>query len=99
MWFARWRPIFHLIRKYEPNIFRIFLQDGSNDLNIYAGDWWKANETMERSLVFAGYEVNHAWGEGAHNGSHRKCNFPAGHAMALERLADTVAKGNSKMII
>ena len=42
-----------LIRKYEPKPIRIFLQDGSNDLNIYAGDWWKANETMERSLTFA----------------------------------------------
>jgi hypothetical protein len=56
--------------------FRFFLQDGSNDLNIYAGDWWKANETMERSLVFAGYEVNHVWGEGAHNGSHGAAIFP-----------------------
>src|SRR5690242_1370425 len=25
---------------------------------------------MERSLIFAGYEVNHAWGEGGHNGQH-----------------------------
>ena len=33
-----------LVRKYEPKPLRIFLQDGSNDLNIYAGDWWKANE-------------------------------------------------------
>jgi gluconolactonase len=44
-----------LIRKYEPKPLRIFLQDGSNDLNIYAGDWWKANETMERALQFSGY--------------------------------------------
>ncbi len=36
---------------------KIFLQDGTNDLNIYAGDWWKANETMERAFTFAGYEV------------------------------------------
>jgi len=48
-----------LIRKYEPKPIRIFLQDGTNDQNIYAGDWWKANETMERALTFAGYEVNH----------------------------------------
>ena len=58
-----------LVRKYEPKPIRIFLQDGSNDLNIYAGDWWKANESMERALSFAGYEVNHVWGEGGHSGN------------------------------
>jgi gluconolactonase len=59
-----------LVRKTEPKPLKIFLQDGSTDLNIYAGDWWMANQTMERSLVWAGYEVNHAWGEGGHNGKH-----------------------------
>jgi sugar lactone lactonase YvrE/enterochelin esterase-like enzyme len=65
-----------LIRKYEPKPIRIFLQDGSNDLNIYGGDWWMANQEMERSLVFAGYEVNHAWGDGGHNGKHATEIFP-----------------------
>jgi sugar lactone lactonase YvrE/enterochelin esterase-like enzyme len=55
-----------LIRKFEPKPIRIFLQDGSNDLNIYGGDWWMANQEMERALIFAGYEVNHAWGTGRH---------------------------------
>ena len=27
-----------LIRKYEPKPLRVFLQDGSHDLNIYCGD-------------------------------------------------------------
>jgi gluconolactonase len=57
-----------LIRKYEPKPIRVFLQDGSGDLNIYGGDWWMANQTMERALVFSGYEVNHAWGDGHHSG-------------------------------
>lgn len=65
-----------LIRKFEPKPIRIFLQDGSNDLNIYAGDWWKANESMERALVFSGYDVNHIWSEGAHNGQHGTAIFP-----------------------
>lgn len=59
-----------LIRKFEPKPLRIFLQDGSQDLNIYGGDWWMANQEMERALVFAGYEVNHVWGEGGHSGQH-----------------------------
>ena len=65
-----------LIRKYEPKPIRIFLEDGSNDLNIYGGDWWMANQEMERALRFAGYEVNHSWGEGGHSGQHATEIFP-----------------------
>lgn len=65
-----------LIRKVEPKPLRIFLQDGTNDLNIYAGDWWMANQTMERALTFAGYDIQHIWGEGAHNGKHGTAIFP-----------------------
>ena len=65
-----------LIRKHEPKPIRIFMQDGSNDLNIYAGDWWKANESMERALAFSGYDVTHVWSEGAHNGQHANAIFP-----------------------
>ncbi len=65
-----------LIRKYEPKPLRVFLQDGTNDLNIYAGDWWVANQMMERALSFAGYEVNHVWGEGGHSGKHGSAIFP-----------------------
>lgn len=65
-----------LVRKVEPKALRIFLEDGSNDNNIYAGDWWMANQELERSLVFAGYEVNHKWGDGGHNGKHATEIFP-----------------------
>ncbi|TDH17932.1 gluconolactonase [Segetibacter sp. 3557_3] len=65
-----------LIRKYEPKPIRVFLQDGTNDLNIFGGDWWKANESMERALTFSAYEVNHVWGEGGHNGNHGTAIFP-----------------------
>jgi gluconolactonase len=58
-----------LIRKYEPKPIRVFLQDGSNDLNSFGGDWWMANQEMERALKFAGYEVEHVWGEGGHDGA------------------------------
>jgi len=65
-----------LIRKSEPKPIRVFLQDGSDDLNIYGGDWWMANQTLERALSFAGYEVQHVWGEGAHNQKHATAIFP-----------------------
>ena len=59
-----------LIRKFEPKPLRVFLQDGSNDLNIYGGDWFNANQGMLTALTFSGYDVTHAWGDGAHNGKH-----------------------------
>lgn len=65
-----------LIRKTEPKPLRIFLQDGDKDLNIYGGDWWMANQTMERALTWAGYEVTHVWGKEGHNGKHGDMLFP-----------------------
>jgi len=65
-----------LIRKTEPKPIRIFMQDGSNDHNTYGGDWWMANQSMERSLQFAGYDVNHIWGDGEHNSKHPTLVFP-----------------------
>lgn len=59
-----------LVRKTEPKPIRIFMQDGSNDLNIYGGNWWIANQDMEAALILAGYDVKHVWGDGAHNGKH-----------------------------
>jgi sugar lactone lactonase YvrE len=85
-----------LIRKYEPKPIRIFLQDGVNDLNIYGGDWWKANEMMERSFQFAGYEVNHVWGEGSHNGRQGTAIFPEAMRWLWKNWPAPVAKGNSK---
>ena len=64
------------VRKFEPKPIRIFLQDGSNDLNNYTGDWWMANQTLHRSLLFAGYEVQYVWGEGPHNNEHATAIFP-----------------------
>jgi gluconolactonase len=65
-----------LIRKMEPKPLRIFLEDGSNDLNIYGGDWWMANQTMQRALEWAGYEVTHKWGEGQHSHEGGAAIFP-----------------------
>jgi len=68
-----------LIRKTEPKPLRVFLQTGWHDLNMCYGDWWWANQDMERSLTFAGYEVNHAWGDTGHQplgGEHAMKIFP-----------------------
>ena len=65
-----------LIRKTEPKPIRIFLQDGSNDLNLYGGEWWLANQSMLSALRFSGYDVKHVWGQGGHNGKHSTAIMP-----------------------
>lgn len=85
-----------LVRKYEPKPIRIFLQDGKNDLNIYGGDWFKANEDMESSLTFAGYEVTHEWGEDGHNGNHGAAIFPKAMRWLWKDWPAPVKKGATK---
>jgi gluconolactonase len=68
-----------LVRKTEPKPIRIFLEDGSHDEWMGGpefGDWWMSNQTFERALEFAGYAVEHAWGEGTHSGQHADAIFP-----------------------
>lgn len=59
-----------LIRQTEPKSIRVFLQDGRNDLDIYAGSWWVGNNDVAAALKFAGYEHQFVQGEGSHNGRH-----------------------------
>ncbi|MGH9308124.1 MAG: SMP-30/gluconolactonase/LRE family protein [Vicinamibacterales bacterium] len=65
-----------LIRKTEPRPIRVFLQDGSGDLNNYTGSWWIANQDMLSAFEYAGYDVRHEWGDGAHNSRHATAIFP-----------------------
>ncbi len=65
-----------LIRKTEPKPIKVFLQDGSGDLNIYGGDWWIANQAMLSAFQYAGYDVNHVWGDGGHNSKQGAAIFP-----------------------
>jgi gluconolactonase len=65
-----------LIRKTEPKPIRVFLQDGSRDLNNYTGNWWIANQDMLSALQYAGYDVRHEWGDGEHNSRHATAIFP-----------------------
>lgn len=85
-----------LIRKYEPKPIRIFLQDGSNDNNRYGGDWWMANQTMERALTFAGYEVEHVWGDGGHTGKQATAIFPDAMRWLWKDWPKTVKAGQTK---
>lgn len=85
-----------LIRKYEPKPLRVFLQDGSADLNIYGGDWWMANQMMERALAFSGYEVQHVWGDGGHSGAQGTALFPDAMRWLWKGWPEPVKAGKSK---
>jgi gluconolactonase len=68
-----------LVRKTEPKPLRIFMEDGVHDEwpgGPEMGDWWMSNQTMNRALEFAGYDVRHIWGAGTHNGSQASAVFP-----------------------
>jgi enterochelin esterase family protein len=65
-----------LIRKTERKSIRVFLQDGSNDLNNLHGNWPLANQGMASSLAFAGYDYRFEFGDGAHNGKHGGAILP-----------------------
>jgi hypothetical protein len=71
-----------LIRKNPIRPIRIFLQDGTADLNNEHGNWHLANEQMlsslqwananadEKKIAGARYDVRYEWGDGAHSDVH-----------------------------
>ena len=59
-----------LIRKTEKKPLRVFLQDGSSDLDNLHGNWPLANQQMASSLKFKGYDYQFEYGDGGHNGKH-----------------------------
>ncbi len=58
------------IRKTERKPIRVFLQDGSNDLNNLHGNWPLANQEMASALGFMGYDYQFVLGTGSHSGTH-----------------------------
>jgi enterochelin esterase family protein len=64
------------IRKTERKPIRVFLQDGSNDLNNLHGNWPLANQEMAAALGFAGYDYKFIFGDGSHNGKHGGAILP-----------------------
>ena len=65
-----------MIRSTEKKDIKVFLQDGSNDLDNRFGNWWLANLQMESALKFSEYEFKFVKGEGAHNGKHGGAILP-----------------------
>lgn len=91
-----------VVRKTEPKPIRIFMQDGSHDgLDPFlgeVGDWWMSNQAMLRSLTFAGYQVEHVWGEGTHNDRHAAAVFPAAMRWLWKDWPHPVVAGTSQNV-
>jgi gluconolactonase len=91
-----------LVRKTEPKPIRVFMQDGSNDqLTDFlgeVGDWWLSNQTMYSALRFAGYDVEHVWGEGTHSGKHATVIFPDAMRWLWKDWPQPVTAGQSKNV-
>lgn len=65
-----------LIRKTERKPIRVFLQEGSNDLDNLHGSWPLSNQQMAAALKFAGYDYKFVYGDGGHNGKHGGAILP-----------------------
>jgi enterochelin esterase family protein len=62
--------------KPAPKPIRVFLQDGSGDLDNVYGNWPLANQQMAKALRFAGYDYKFEYGDGGHNGKHGGAILP-----------------------
>jgi enterochelin esterase family protein len=64
------------IRKMPKKPIRVFLQDGSGDLDNEHGNWPLANQQMALALKFAKYDYKFEYGDGGHNGKHGGAILP-----------------------
>jgi enterochelin esterase family protein len=64
------------IRKTGKKPIRVFLQEGSNDLDNLHGNWPLSNQEMAASLKFKGYDYKFELGEGGHSGKHGGAILP-----------------------
>ena len=65
-----------LIRKTPPKPIRVFLQDGSGDLDNAHDNWWLANQEMAAALKFSKYDYQFVGGTGGHSGAHGGAILP-----------------------
>jgi len=65
-----------VLREEKRNI-RVWLQDGSEDLDLRYGDWPLANLRLATALKFQGYDFHFSFGTGTHNSGHGAAEFPA----------------------
>jgi len=77
-----------LIRKSKIRPLRIFMQDGSNDLDNEHGNWFLSSQQMVKSFEWANanadqwslgparYDLKYVWGDGGHSDQHGGSMLP-----------------------
>ncbi len=65
-----------LIRKTEAKPIRVYLLDGSNDLDNQFGNWPLANKQMQTALEFMGYDYHWHFGQCFHGSNHAGAMLP-----------------------
>jgi enterochelin esterase-like enzyme len=65
-----------VLREEKRNI-RVWLQDGSEDLDLRYGNWPLANLRMANALKAKEYDFHFSYGKGTHNSGHGASEFPA----------------------
>lgn len=65
-----------LVRNTPPRPIRVFLQAGSNDLDVAWGNWPLSNLEMAAALNFMDYDYRLEYGDGAHSGDHGGAILP-----------------------
>ncbi len=65
-----------LIRKTPKKPIRVYLQDGTHDLDNEHGNWPLANQQMAAALRFKGYDFTFVMGQGFHSGAHGAALLP-----------------------
>jgi enterochelin esterase-like enzyme len=65
-----------MVRKTPKKPIRVFLQDGANDLDNNNGNWPLANQTLAKSLAYAGYDYRFEFGQGFHSARHGRAIMP-----------------------
>jgi enterochelin esterase family protein len=66
-----------MIRKQTKRNIRVWLQDGSEDLENTHGSWPLQNLQMANSLKMRGYDFHLSFGNGTHNSAHGSAELPA----------------------
>lgn len=65
-----------VLREPHRNI-RVWLQDGSEDLDLRYGNWPLNNLRMANALKAKEYDFHFSYGKGTHNSAHGAAEFPA----------------------
>jgi enterochelin esterase-like enzyme len=65
-----------ILREPKRNI-RVWLQDGSEDLDLRYGNWPLANLRVANALKAREYDFHFSFGKGTHNTGHGAAEFPA----------------------